>query len=165
MSEQIIMDIKFDPRNTPRPPIGHPVFVRKGVESILPDVKAWLVECNDSDEILISDLTDAYNASYAADGYSLARYLEDHYWCANRELVDILDELDTYVGYHRSDAVRIWVKTADLKYPEIGSRVKSGNLVGTVEDIDTEFGKCYIRKDGETEKRVYLFDVEKVEVL
>lgn len=165
MTEQLIMDIKFDPRNTPRPPIGHQVFIRKGIEAILPAIKAWAGPGCGDDESLISDLTEALENAYDNDGYNLAKYLDDEGWITDRVLVDILDDLSGHIYDARAEAVRLWVKTADLQYPWKGTRVRSGNITGIVDDVCRNMGKCYVKKDGDTTNALHIFDVEKVEVL
>ena len=165
MTEQLIMDIKFDPRNTPRPPIGHPVFVRKGIESILPAIKAWAGPGCGDDESLISDLTEALNNVSEEDGYELAKYLEKEGWETDRNLLDILDDLYGYIDDAHLEAVVTWCKTADLVYPDVGAMVKVGNITGVVTGRNTAYGTCVVDRVGNKSPGLYVFNVEDIEVL
>ena len=165
MSEQMIMDIKFDPSNTPRPPHGHPFFIRKGVEAILPEIKEWAGPGCGSNEDLTSDLTEALNNVSEEDGYELAKYLEKEGWETDRNLLDILDDLYGYIDDAHLEAVALWCKTADLRYPDIGSRVKVGDVVGIVTGLNEEYGTCVVDRIGYKNKGLYVFNVENVEVL
>jgi hypothetical protein len=110
---------------TKRPKHNDPAVIEEAVARVAPEVLLWMSPTTTTLPEVIEDLTEAIRECWSGDAYTIARNLEErHHWTCDRELVEVLDNLDTY-GVHR-EMVEAWVKAVQ---PKAGKRV--GHMVST----------------------------------
>lgn len=106
----------------PRPSAYHPSIRREIAECMANDLGMYLGK---PAETLIRDLYSVYTPN--ADGYELAKALDDNYaWNIDTDLVNILDDSTAVVTTKILDAAQAeWVKTHEITEPfPPGTRVR-----------------------------------------
>lgn len=103
---------------------------RQAVEAILPAVKSWFRDKPPADECLLRDLQRCADT----DAYEFAKRLDEHGWCPDAELVEVLTGYDTYGAHHL--AVREWVSANAVAVPySLGDVVKLRGQSAKIVDI------------------------------
>jgi hypothetical protein len=145
---QQVLQIKFDPRNTPRPTTQNECIVRAGLISIAEDVVKW--QGHGTVDEVIDDLMDAWDRVLDGDGFALAHELQSwHGWTCNAELVEILDATDYAIDCALEHHVKEWAKLADVTLPKVGDRVsvpvRGKRVNGEVIRLWPDTATCVVR--------------------
>lgn len=126
--------------------------VAEALKKLLPDVMAWLKRygADDTEEErkgVLKDLTEA--ARWAdADGYELAKRLDQSGWMPDAKLVEILDGFLSRLLEAKDAAIREWLPSSGLVAPAVGATVtcktNSGSYTGAVLSVDPNLGVAVV---------------------
>lgn len=165
-----------------RPSERSEAVAKVAAESLLSDVIEWLVQGGDDSAADERDYIRDQLASamrFDADGFKIAKHLDDDGWDCDARLVEILDGALWKRSEAHDAAVAEWLKRNDIKPPlNLGARVtfkddfKSKTIEGEITAIDEKRGTftvfCqslgHVRKGTGTHGRVLCWeDVSPVE--
>jgi hypothetical protein len=124
--------------DTKRPKHNDQAVIEEAVARVAPEVLLWMSPTTTTLPEVIEDLTKAIRECRSGDAYTIARNLEErHHWSCDRELVEVLDNLDTY-GVHR-EMVKAWVKAVQPKATKyVGEQVSTKHGDGEITRIDEQ---------------------------
>lgn len=130
MGRQMMIEINGEPIcGIPERPKETEIITAIGMGKLAIEVHKWLSqdsEPNETVEEIQEDLMEIYDSF--SDGFALAKKLDDKGWEVNTDLVNILDNAQSYIYTALNNAVQAWVEQYDIKPPfPIGHKVKITN--------------------------------------
>lgn len=142
-----------------RPTRSDEIVRRRAAELALPEVKRWQSDLGPDSEVI----EDLMRCIGGADGYEIAKDLEDLGWCSNAYLVDILDE--NFIGYAEDELVKQWVKCLGIKLEiPVGTPVSINfcKKAGVVTNHYPETAKYGVRTPEQSETSCWILLPEEV---
>jgi hypothetical protein len=156
----VLLPLGFTTRETgywlgkPRPNRNNPKIIEQVKTRIVEDISRWLNN-EVSFETIFSDLEDVV---FLHDGYARARALEKKGYTPDTELVEILDEFDTYFYEEIKVAEKEWMRLNDnVLILEVGDAVSAETnkkfIAGAIIEVHADTGYYLICSEAEGHKK------------
>ena len=141
-------------------------IIERGVLEALESGHLYGLANQEEFEQVASDICDHYYPHI--DSYDLAKKMEDSGYDVDRDFVEDMEQIDTYIKNSHSKAVNDWAEQCEPQPPlEVGAELKisswEGNEVGVIEGIYEHTPACYLVKlknqdESDTSRRIIKFE-------